>query len=164
MKGFLLLFSISFLCFAGCKKSTETKGNYLRIDDDIRQLGTVPSPDISVLNSFPYGPYSNEVVVFISNKANNIDGLQNDKVVIDMDFWNDMSKNEYPIENTSAQGTVNLHINITGPTYIGGGTAIGGKIYITKDEDGKINSIRFENVKITGIHTATVSCEIKFYE
>ena len=164
MKGFVWISILSLLSLAGCKKSSETKGNYLRIDNDTRQLGFVPSPDITVNNFFPYGPYANEVVVIIANKANNIDGLKNDYVVIDMDFWNDVSQNEYPIANTSDQGFVNLRINISGPTYNGGGTAVGGKLYITKDEDGKINSIKFENVQITGIHNATVSCEIKFYE
>jgi hypothetical protein len=163
MKGFIWIIIISALSLTGCKKSSETKGNYLRIDDDTRQLGFVPSADIFVNNFFPYSQ-SNEIIVNISNKANDIDGLENNRVIIDIDFWNDLSLNEYPIANTSEQGTVALYIYITGPTYNGGGTAVGGKLYLTKDEDGKVNSIKFENVQITGIHNATVSSEIKFYE
>src|SRR5215213_9772219 len=77
-----LVFFLLMICtLQACKKSSDNSssgpptGNYIKIDNDIRQLGDVPSTDISWLEAaYPEGPL---LSIIMNNKAINIDDSQN---------------------------------------------------------------------------------------
>jgi hypothetical protein len=163
----LVFFLLTICTLHACKKSSDNStpavptGNYIKIDNDIRQLGDIPSGDISWIESpYPEGPL---VSVIINNRGVNIDNSQNQYLLLTISlFEGSTATSQYKIENVSVHSpaTASINVLLQGNTDIKGMNGKAGTLYVTRDENNKIKSFKFENVVMDGTYDATVSCNI----
>jgi hypothetical protein len=167
----LALFLLVILTFAACKKSSEDpsqppppeplpKENYVKIDDDSRLIGDVPSADIDYVEE-KY-PQETLLVLAISKKALNIDDSKNEYLIINIVLFEGTSDTEYKIENVTNRSPSSASITfiLQGNDINASMTGKAGKLYVTRDANNKVKSFRFENVEMDGTYEATVSCNI----
>lgn len=148
---FLLILSVLFL---SCKKdNTDSKlnDNYVKIDNDTRSLGTISSGDIEYSSAAWSAPDQWQFVVDIENKCDNIKGLKNNKLRLYFDIWDKkLLKTEYNIDLPQVEGTASIRMDILGGNNLDlvFGSELGKKLYITKDDSGRLKSVRFFDLKM----------------
>ena len=159
-----LLILLSVLLFA-CKKdntsSTQTNAtNYLILNGDRKELGTMPTSQITVGNASWNNPDEWQLSVSIKNACYQIGGLNNGDFEVFIDIWDkNLLQSDYNIvpglsgggSTAGPTGTASMGMR---PHVIGGGglawlDARSGSIHITKDNSGKLKSAEFINIPLS---------------
>lgn len=164
MKNLALLLVIVLTGFAACKKSSSDTptptGNYIKIDNDSRQLGDVPSADIIVSqNEFSNGV---QLIMAMGKKIENIDDSKNQHIIITMDLYDGDTNTEYTIVsmNNPPPSSASIAVTLHGGEINAQMAGRSGKLYATRDSNNKITSFKFDNILMTGAYEATVSANI----
>lgn len=160
----LLLMSCSVL-LSQCKKASDDAGlsdtgSYLIMNGDKRDLGAIPSADISMNNGAWKNPDQWQLSLGIKTACLKIAGLNNDRLEVYVNIWdNKLIKSEYSlVPGNSAGGTAgpkgSASIGIR-PFKIGGTGGLtffdaqSGKIAITKDNNGKLKTVSFVDIPLS---------------
>lgn len=164
-KSFIAIFLCSLL-LTNCKKRADSsddtnKGCYITLNEDKRELGVIPSADITMNNGAWSSPDQWQLSLIIRTKCKQIAGLNNDKFEVYINIWdNKLLKGEYNLvpgysgggSSGGPKGTASIGLR---PFKIGGTggltffDAMSGKISITKDANGMLKTVSFVNIPLS---------------
>lgn len=163
-KSFIVIFLCS-LFLTNCKKGSGpiddvNKGCYITLNEDKRELGVIPSSDISMNNGAWTSPDQWQLSLVIKTKCKQIAGLNNDRFELFVNIWdNRLLKSEYDLvpgysggSSGGPKGTASIGIR---PFKMGGTGALkffdamSGKITITKGDNGKLKTVTFVNIPLS---------------
>lgn len=167
-----LLFIVLFGTLLSCKKSstnTDTNsGNYLTLNADTRQLGTIPSSAITMTNAAYSSPDEWQLSLGIKTACYKIAGLNNDEFEVYIDIWDkNLLQTEYTIVPNTGSGTPGKASLGMRPFRIGGSgltwfDGLSGKIVITKDATGKLKSVEFNSIPLSQYNSNSYTTSGKF--
>ena len=166
----LLAFCILMTSMSSCKKDS-TPGNFLKLNEDKRNLDPMPSTKAMVSNDFWSTPGQDQLSIKIKSDCFKIAGLNNDTVDVWIIIYDDyLTKAEYDLtpgylNGSGPSGKATLGIR---PHENGGTGALtlfdgqSGKIRIKKDEYGFLTSVEFQNIPLNAYNGKSFTTSGRF--